>query len=63
MLFYVCLKILYLKCQQDYLTEQSLSKEDLVQKCLQKMDAKEYSTIGKITFTSSWETPIKRCLS
>ncbi|XP_073257835.1 E3 ubiquitin-protein ligase CHFR-like isoform X2 [Porites lutea] len=33
------------KILKDYLTEQSLSKEDLVQKCLQKLDAKEYSTI------------------
>lgn len=30
---------------KDFLTEQSLSKDDLLQKCLQKLDSKEYTTI------------------
>ncbi|XP_068679454.1 E3 ubiquitin-protein ligase CHFR-like isoform X1 [Montipora foliosa] len=30
---------------KDYLTEQTVSKEDLLQKCLEKLDSKEYRTI------------------
>lgn len=32
---------------QDYLTGQGLSEQDLLQKCLQKLDSKEYTSVGE----------------
>jgi len=33
------------KILKDYLAEQSLNKEDLLQRCLQKLDSKDYATV------------------
>lgn len=32
---------------QDYLTEQGLSEQDLLQRCLLKLDSNEYTLVGE----------------
>lgn len=42
------LMFLYLTVSlQDYLTEQGLSEQDLLQRCLLKLDSKEYTLVGE----------------
>lgn len=50
------------KILQDYLTEKSLSEQDLLQKCVQKLDSKEYTTVDAASHDVNSETVLcHRC--